>query len=109
MRFHQNPESSRGFVGAALSSATWHWFRVGDDWKVEKIIDVPAAARRCSSSASTAGGSTARARSFDSSREGMFDGLSLGNYHQLVDYTGRLFREGKAAIPAEPAGISTPP
>jgi hypothetical protein len=44
-------------------------------------------------------------RQIDSSREGMFDGLSLGNYLQLVDYTGRLFREGKAAISAELAGI----
>ena len=43
VRFHHNPESSHGFVGAALSSAIWHWFRVGDDWKVEKIIEVPAA------------------------------------------------------------------
>jgi hypothetical protein len=35
----------------------------------------------------------------------MFDGLSLGNYFLLVDYTGRLFRKGKAAISAELAGI----
>ena len=39
-------------------------------------------------------------RQIDSSREGMFDVLSLGNYLLLVDYTGRLFREGKAAISA---------
>ena len=45
-------------------------------------------------------------RQIDSSREGMFDGLSLGNYLLLVDYTGRLFREGKARISAELAGIS---
>jgi hypothetical protein len=39
------------------------------------------------------------------SREGMFDGLSLGSYLRLVDYTGRLFREGRAAISAELSGI----
>jgi hypothetical protein len=44
-------------------------------------------------------------RQIDSGREGMFDGLSLGSYLRLVDYTGRLFREGKAAISAELAGI----
>ena len=41
----------------------------------------------------------------DSSREGMFEGLSIGNYLLLVDYTGRLFREGKARISQELAGI----
>ena len=35
----------------------------------------------------------------------MLQGFSLGNYLLLVDYTGRLFREGKAAISAELAGI----
>ena len=44
-------------------------------------------------------------RRLDSSREGMIEGFSLGNYLLLVDYTGRLFREGKAAISAELAGI----
>jgi hypothetical protein len=44
-------------------------------------------------------------RGIDSSREGMFEGLSVGNYLLLVDYTGRLFREGKARISAELAGI----
>jgi hypothetical protein len=44
-------------------------------------------------------------RRLDSPREGMLEGLSLGNYLLLVDYTGRLFREGKAAISAELAGI----
>ena len=41
----------------------------------------------------------------DSSREGMLEGFSLGSYLLLVDYTGRLFRKGKAAISAELAGI----
>ncbi len=44
-------------------------------------------------------------RKLDSSREGMVGGLSLGSYLLLVDYTGRLFREGKTAISAELAGI----
>jgi len=35
----------------------------------------------------------------------MIEGFSLGNYLLLVDYTGRLFREGKAAISRELAGI----
>ena len=41
----------------------------------------------------------------DSSREGMMRGFSLGNYLLLVDFTGRLFREGKTAISAELSGI----
>jgi hypothetical protein len=44
-------------------------------------------------------------RPFDSSREGMFDGLSLGNYLLVVDYSARLFRAGKARISAELAGV----
>ena len=35
----------------------------------------------------------------------MIEGFSLGNYLLLVEYTGRLFREGKAAISAQLAGI----
>ena len=31
----------------------------------------------------------------DSSREVMLEGFSLGRYLLLVDYTGRLFRDGK--------------
>jgi len=44
-------------------------------------------------------------RKLDSSPEGMVEGVSLGSYLLLVDYTGRLFREGKTAISAELAGI----
>jgi hypothetical protein len=40
-----------------------------------------------------------------SPREGMIPGFSLGSYITLVDYTGRLFREGKTSISAELAGI----
>jgi len=45
-------------------------------------------------------------RRLDSTREGMPEGFSLGNYLLLVDYTGRLFREGKATISGEVAAIS---
>ena len=44
-------------------------------------------------------------RKLDSPREGMLEGFSLGNYLLLVDYTGRLFREGKAVISAELGAI----
>jgi REP element-mobilizing transposase RayT len=44
-------------------------------------------------------------RRLDSPREGMLEGFSLGSYLLLVDYTGRLFREGKAVISAELTGI----
>jgi hypothetical protein len=40
-----------------------------------------------------------------SSREGMIEGFSLGNYMVSVDYTARLFRKGKAAISREVADI----
>jgi len=38
-------------------------------------------------------------------REGMLDGFSLGSYLLLVDYTSRLFRQGKARISRDVAGI----
>jgi hypothetical protein len=41
----------------------------------------------------------------DSSRTGMLHGFSLGSYLLLVDYTGRLLREGKATISVELSGI----
>jgi hypothetical protein len=44
-------------------------------------------------------------RGLDSSREGMIEGFSLGNYLLLVDYTGRPFRDGKATISREVAVI----
>ncbi len=44
-------------------------------------------------------------RKLDSSREGMIEGFSLGNYVLLVEYTGRLFRDGRAVISAELTGI----
>ncbi len=39
------------------------------------------------------------------SREGMLPGFSLGSYLQLVDYTSRLCREGKASLPQEAPAI----
>src|SRR5262249_11985082 len=41
VRFHHNPDSTHGCVGAALSSTMWHWFRDGETWKAEKVIEVP--------------------------------------------------------------------
>ncbi len=41
VRFHHNPDSSHGFVGAALSSNIFHWYKTSDnDYRIEKIIDV---------------------------------------------------------------------
>ncbi len=39
-RFHHNPDSTHGFVGAALSSNVWHYFNKDDRWQAEKIIQV---------------------------------------------------------------------
>jgi putative transposase len=44
-------------------------------------------------------------RGLDFVRVGMIQGFPLGSYVKLVEYTGRLFRQGKASISAEPAGI----
>ncbi len=41
----------------------------------------------------------------ENAREGMVEGLSLGSYLLLVDYTGRLCRNGKARIGREVASI----
>lgn len=40
VRFHHNPDSTHGFVGAALSSVMWHYFKDGNEWKAEKVIEV---------------------------------------------------------------------
>lgn len=42
VRFQHNPESTHGYVGAALSSAMWHWYKSNGDWKVEKTIQIPS-------------------------------------------------------------------
>jgi len=40
VRFHHDPDSTHGFVGAALSSTMWHWTKRSGEWAVEKIIAV---------------------------------------------------------------------
>jgi selenium-binding protein 1 len=40
VRFHHNPDSTHGFVGAALSSTIWHWQKAGEDWQAEKVVSV---------------------------------------------------------------------
>ena len=44
-------------------------------------------------------------RRIDSTREGKIEGFALGSYLLLVDYTARLFREGKATLSREMAEI----
>jgi hypothetical protein len=44
-------------------------------------------------------------RLLGSGREWMVEGFPLGTYGLLVDYTGQLFREGKAATSRELAAI----
>jgi selenium-binding protein 1 len=40
VRFHHDPASTHGFVGAALSSVMWHYHRTTDAWQAEKVIEV---------------------------------------------------------------------
>src|SRR3954466_7610407 len=40
VRFHHDPASTQGFVGAALSSTIWRWFKQGDEWKADRVIEV---------------------------------------------------------------------
>ena len=42
VRFHHDPDSTHGFVGATLSSNMWHWHKPNGTWKMEKVIDVPS-------------------------------------------------------------------
>jgi len=44
-------------------------------------------------------------RRIDSDREGMFESCTLGSYLLLVDYSSRIWREGKARVSPEVAGI----
>jgi len=44
-------------------------------------------------------------RRIDSRREGIVEGFSLGNYLLLVDFTARLYREGKATLSGAVAEI----
>ena len=40
VRFHHAPDSVHGFVGAALSSTMWHWYKKGDKWTADNVIQV---------------------------------------------------------------------
>lgn len=42
LRFHHDPKSTHGFVGAALSSSIFHWWKdvKTSEWKIEKVIQV---------------------------------------------------------------------
>lgn len=40
VRFHHDPQSTHGFVGAALGSSLWHWHQSNGDWQVEKVVQV---------------------------------------------------------------------
>lgn len=40
IRFHHDPASTHGFIGAALASNVWHWHKPNGQWKVQKVIDV---------------------------------------------------------------------
>ncbi|MEH2315628.1 selenium-binding family protein [Nostoc sp.] len=42
VRFHHNPDSTHGFVAAALSSNVWHWHKSNGHWQVEKVVDIPS-------------------------------------------------------------------
>lgn len=42
VRFHHDPDSTHGFVGATLSSNMWHWHKPNGTWEMEKVIDVPS-------------------------------------------------------------------
>jgi selenium-binding protein 1 len=39
-RFHHNPKSTHGYVGVALSSSVFHWYKdeAENQWKAEKVI-----------------------------------------------------------------------
>ncbi len=40
VRFHHDPDSAHGFVGAALSSSMWHCHKQDGRWQADKIIQV---------------------------------------------------------------------
>ncbi|AGA28565.1 hypothetical protein [Singulisphaera acidiphila] len=68
-----------------------------------------AAAARISSLSDTCqrlrGVSGERIAALDSTREGMVEGFTQGNSLLQVDFTGRLFREGKGSISCDLAGV----
>jgi selenium-binding protein 1 len=40
VRFHHDPDSVHGFVGAALSSNIFHWHKPNGEWEAESVVDV---------------------------------------------------------------------
>ncbi|MEO6811295.1 MAG: selenium-binding family protein [Isosphaeraceae bacterium] len=40
VRFHHDPASTHGFIGTALGSTVWHWWKEDKGWTVEKVITV---------------------------------------------------------------------
>ncbi len=40
VRFHHDPTSTHGFVGAALSSTMWHWYKKDNNWVADNVITV---------------------------------------------------------------------
>jgi selenium-binding protein 1 len=42
VRFQHNPDSTHGYVAAALSSNLFHWSKANGQWKVDKAIDIPS-------------------------------------------------------------------
>ncbi|PVD19079.1 hypothetical protein C0Q70_21638 [Pomacea canaliculata] len=42
IRFLHNPAAAEGFVGAALGSCVFRFFKKSGEWAAEKVIDIPA-------------------------------------------------------------------
>jgi methanethiol oxidase len=42
VRWLHDPDAEEGFVGAALSSTMWRWYRSNGSWEAETVIDVPS-------------------------------------------------------------------
>ncbi|HEY6564740.1 MAG TPA: selenium-binding protein SBP56-related protein, partial [Pirellulaceae bacterium] len=45
VRFHHDPDSMHGFVGAALSSTMFHWHKREDQWQADEVIAVESVPR----------------------------------------------------------------
>jgi len=88
--------------------------RVGHVRKSGRLQDLAAAADGTVAAVSVSGGLEEslwlipiedRRRWGDTAREGMLEGFTLGHYLLLVEHTGRMFREGKASISPQLAGV----
>lgn len=42
VRFLHDPDSTHGYVGAALSSSLWHWHKPNGAWQVNKVVAMDA-------------------------------------------------------------------